>query len=61
LIDQDAANCVYVNGTLIRRASHEFPRSADALISLGGQQIEVEANELAKVDGALSCCSVFFN
>lgn len=58
--DNEAANCVYVNGTLIRRTREEFPLSADALDSIGGVQLEIKASELAKVDGALSCCSVLF-
>ena len=58
--DEEAANCVYSNGTLIRRTREEFPNSADGLKSIGGKQIEIRASELAKVDGAPTCCSVLF-
>jgi dimethylargininase len=58
--DNEAANCVFINGTLIRRTRDEFPMSADALDAIGGKQLAVTASELAKVDGALSCCSVLF-
>jgi dimethylargininase len=60
VVDEEAANCVYSNGTLIRRTKEEFPNSADGLKSIGGKQIEIRASELAKVDAALTCCSVLF-
>ena len=59
--DMAAANCVLVNDTLIRRSRAEFPDS-DAVfraqIPSHIRQVEVEAGELAKVDGALTCCSL---
>jgi hypothetical protein len=111
--DVAAANCLFINGTIVRRCSHEFPSSepyfqahfgrnalswtaggfrtvsAVTNIPVGGasaagnqavvvathlspvsacvlpphlerQQITVAAGELAKVDGALSCCSLLF-
>jgi len=59
--DPEAANCLYINDTLIRRTEDEFPLSADQLASIGGKQLQVGASELAKVDAALTCCSVLFN
>lgn len=56
--DAEAANCLYINGVLFRRTREEFPNSADALDSLGGEQIQITASELSKVDAALTCCSV---
>ncbi len=56
--DEGAANCLFLNNTLVRRASTEFPNSAEVWNSVGGNQIEIEAGELAKVDGALTCCSL---
>jgi N-dimethylarginine dimethylaminohydrolase len=58
--DAAAANCLYVNGVLIRRAREEFPESVAGLADLKGEQIEVCASELAKVDGALTCCALLF-
>jgi N-dimethylarginine dimethylaminohydrolase len=59
--DVGASNCVYVNQTLIRRSRTEFPNS-EALfrehIPKYIRHVEVEAGELAKVDGALTCCSL---
>lgn len=60
VVDAAASNCVYVNGHLLRRSGNEFPHSSAVLKAIGGEQIEVEASELAKVDGALTCCSVLF-
>ena len=42
----------------VRRCDHEFPDSADVLRTLEGKIIQIEAGELAKVDGALTCCSL---
>jgi dimethylargininase len=39
--DPEAANCLYINGTLIRRTKEEFPLSADQLDSIGGKQLQV--------------------
>ena len=61
--DTAAANVVYVNNTIVRRAKHEYPLSDAILraqVDKNIRQIEVEADELAKVDGALSCCSVLY-
>ena len=62
--DADAANCLTVNNTLVRRADSEFPRSAAVWHEVqqksapGVRQVQVVASELAKVDGALTCCSL---
>lgn len=59
--DVGAANCVYVNQTLIRRSRTEFPNSEAIFrqqVPKYIRHVEVEAGELAKVDGALTCCSL---
>lgn len=59
--DTAAANCVYVNGTIVRRSNKEFPASELVFrtkMSPKLKQIQIEAGELAKVDGALTCCSL---
>jgi dimethylargininase len=62
--DEAAANAIMINSHLIRREDEEFPRSADALKALeektGIQHIPVRGDELAKVDGALTCCCLLF-
>lgn len=64
LPDRDAANCLWINNTLIHRSSSEFPNSAlilkDFCEQQGMERIEIEYDELAKVDGALTCCSLLF-
>ena len=61
--DMVAANGLLVNDTLIRRHDEEFPDSirafeaVDAYVaSNDGVIVQVKADELAKVDGALTCC-----
>ena len=60
--DAAAANCLYINGTIIRRATDEFPESGKVFETHESlcleNQIELEYDELAKVDGALTCCSL---
>lgn len=58
--DMEAANCVYINGVIIRRSQVDFPSSEATWRRVGGKQVTVEATELAMVDGALSCCSLLF-
>jgi len=71
LPDRDAANCLWIdnpllwiNNTLIHRSSKEFPKSAAILKEFceqqGMQRVEIEYDEFAKVDGALTCCSLLF-
>jgi N-dimethylarginine dimethylaminohydrolase len=66
--DMYAANCLYLNDVLIRRHLLEFPASAvgfksidDFVVSSGGTVVEIEADELAKLDGALTCCSLLID
>jgi dimethylargininase len=58
--DEEAANAIFLNGSLIRRADEEFPRSADVFAKELSHipQIPMIASELAKVDGALTCCTI---
>lgn len=59
-----AANAVLVNGTLIIRSRKELPEAAEELgefaDAVGLKVIELEMSELAKADGALTCCSILF-
>ena len=56
--DEGAANCVYVNNTILRRCNWEYPKSNFDFISKDIKQFQLANTELSKVDGALSCCSV---
>jgi dimethylargininase len=58
--DQEAANCVYINQTVLRRSGKEFPESGKIFERVKLPQIEIDASELSKVDGAITCCSLLF-
>lgn len=53
-----AANCLWINGTLIHRSSSEFPSIKEDFASLNCPKLEVSNEELSKVDGALTCSSL---
>lgn len=46
--DRDAANCLFINGTLIHRAADEFPESAKTFNELACETLESNISELAK-------------
>ena len=56
--DRDAANCLYINGTIICRASEEFPESAKVFSEMASDIIELNVSEMAKAQGALTCSSI---
>jgi dimethylargininase len=61
LIDVDpsephAANCLPVNGSIIFPAA--FPRTCARLEEKGYQVVAVDISELAKAEGAVTCCSL---
>ena len=53
-----AANCIWVNGTVIVPAGHATAR--DKIASAGYQIIELDMSEFQKLDGGLSCLSLRF-
>jgi len=52
------ANAVLVDGTIIYPSS--FPKTITKLQAAGIRMIIVDADELAKAEGALTCCSLIF-
>lgn len=62
LVKGAAANAVLVNGTLLVRAREECPQGFAALAAYAEEEglklVELNMSELAKADGALSCCSI---
>lgn len=62
--DESAANCIFFQTTadesvLLHRSSTEFPQSARIFADLDvDHKIELTNSELAKADGALTCCSI---
>ena len=53
-----AANAVLVDGTIIYPSS--FPKTQAKLQAAGIRMVNVDADELAKAEGALTCCSLVF-
>jgi dimethylargininase len=53
-----AANALLIEDTIIYAAS--FPRTQARLAVLGIPVLNVEADELAKAEGAVTCCSLVF-
>ncbi len=54
-----AANAVLVNDTIIYPSS--FPKTRAKLKQVGINLLIVDADELAKAEGAVTCCSLIFN
>ena len=54
--EPDAANALLVNDTILFPAA--FPRTRQRLEAAGKHVITLDASELAKAEGALTCCSV---
>lgn len=64
--DAAAANVVYANGRLLTRESTTFPASAEVFLRFAVDTgmpppLEVDTSELAKADGALTCCSLLLH
>ena len=53
-----AANALWVNGTVVYPSS--FPRTQEKLKKAGIRLKIIDASELAKAEGALTCCSLIF-
>jgi dimethylargininase len=54
-----AANAVMANGALIH--STAFPRTQAMLRAHGLRVVGVDATELAKAEGGVTCCSLLFD
>jgi dimethylargininase len=63
-IDAASANAVLVNGTLLIRSGTEHAEGAAELCEfakgVGLGVVQLDMSELAKADGALTCCSILF-
>ena len=62
--DAKAANCIYVNGTVIHRAAAEYPESAKVFAELaagGCDALDCNFSEIAKADVNVSYFSLRFH
>ncbi len=57
-MEPNAANVVRIGDTVLAAAA--FPRTAERLAAAGQQVRTLDASELAKAEGALTCCSLLF-
>jgi len=57
--EPNAANVVRVGDTVLFAA--DFPRTGERLSAAGFDALPVDASELAKAEGALTCCSLIFD
>jgi dimethylargininase len=53
-----AANAVMIGGTIIYPSA--FPKTQNRLEAAGIRMVKVDADELAKAEGAVTCCSLIF-
>ena len=61
LVDGDeeyAANCIWVNDTILVPAGFRFPKTRQMLVDAGLSVLEVDVSEFRKLDGGLSCLSL---
>ena len=54
----EAANCLYINGTLIHCSAKQYPDSAKVFDEMNCETLELNISEIAKANGALTCCSI---
>ena len=54
--EPDAANALLINGTIIFPSA--FPKTRERLLRLGQPIVPVDADELAKAEGGVTCCSL---
>ena len=59
--DNNAANCLFVNGTILHPSKEDYPNSHKIWESFDCETIPITNSELIKADGSLSCCSILIN
>lgn len=57
--EPNAANAIRIDDTVLVGA--DFPKTAELLTAQGFEVLAVESSELAKAEGALTCCSLIFD
>ena len=59
--DNNGANCLLVNGTVLHPPKLEYPESFKIWETLECPKVELPNSELAKIDGSLTCNSICIN
>ena len=59
--DENGANCLFINGTVLHVTEDEYPESFKVWETLDMPRIALPNSELSKADGSLTCCSVRIN
>ncbi|MEA3545860.1 MAG: hypothetical protein U9R69_11685 [Thermodesulfobacteriota bacterium] len=54
--EQDAANCIAINGKILMPAG--FPQARKLLDKINSEVIEIDISEFAMLDGGLTCLSL---
>ena len=56
--DNNAANCIYINGVIIHTSENDYPESFKIWETFDTPRIVLDNSELAKADGSLTCNSL---
>ena len=59
--DENGANCLFINDTVLHVTKEEYPESYKIWETLDAPRIALPNSELSKADGSLTCCSVRIN
>ena len=56
--DDNGANCLFINGTVLHPPEVEYPESYKVWQTIDLPRVELPNSELAKADGSLTCNSI---
>ena len=56
--DNNGANCLFINGTVLHPPEVEYPESYKIWRAMDCPRVELPNSELAKADGSLTCNSI---
>jgi dimethylargininase len=56
--DDNGANCLFINGTVLHPPEEEYPESYKVWQTVNLPRVEVPNSEMAKADGSLTCNSI---
>lgn len=59
--DDNGANCLFINGTVLHPPKNEYPDSFKVWKTLECPRVELPNSELTKTDGSLTCNSIRIN